>query len=190
MECKGTFWTSFDGQLLTSLPSVLRTFTRRTSGYCLGIFMTVNICVKCSTFHYYPLFSLSYSLFCSFTILWFSCSPSDFKFIKLAPLLWMPLNYLIIQIIISVFIDMKIPPSLSQDFSTYHSNVFTATLSLSKRRACIAWEPNKMLFPPHRNKRLSFLSIIYSLLLHFSCPSKLSPSSAYSIREWKLTQVK
>jgi hypothetical protein len=45
------------------LPPVQATFTRRTSGYCLGTFIALNLALprgfKCSVSHYPPTFSLS-----------------------------------------------------------------------------------------------------------------------------------
>jgi hypothetical protein len=42
----------------------------------------------------------------------------------------------------------KILPSLSQAFTTHHSNVFTPILSLSEGRAGIAWVPCKKMLSP------------------------------------------
>jgi hypothetical protein len=83
----------------------------------------------------------------------FLCSHKNY------PLAIRPVNYLTLQII-STFTNqkIKIPPSLSQAFNTYHRNVFTLILSLPEGRVSIAWIPsNKMLFV---SCVLSFLFLI------------------------------
>jgi hypothetical protein len=73
--------------------------------------------------------------------------------------------------------ENKIPPSLSQAFTTHHPNVFTLILSLSEGRAGIAWVPsNYALPPPPYVNRLSLSPNVFSLFLLFCYPSWLFAS--------------
>jgi hypothetical protein len=76
--------------------------------------------------------------------------------------------------------ENKIPPSLSQAFTTHLSNVFTLILSLSEGRAGIAWVPsNNMLSPPppRRYKApLSFAKCFPFLLLGAGVAQSVSQS--------------
>jgi hypothetical protein len=113
--------------------------------------------------------------------------PSRLKLINISPLLRRPLNYLTFQIIISVFInqEIKIPQSLSEISTAYHTNVFTPILFLSEGRAGIAWEPSndKMLFlPPPRVSHS-----LHDILFHFF--NTLSQSYPYirpAFRPWTI----
>jgi hypothetical protein len=61
----------------------------------------------------------------------------------------------------------KILPSLSQDFTTHHPNVFTPILPLSEGRVGIAWVPsNKMLFFPLRHKAPLAFPQMFSLYFY------------------------
>jgi hypothetical protein len=83
--------------------------------------------------------------------------PSLSKFIKIAPCSRATklVNFQIISTLSNESWN-KILPSLSQAFTTHHTNIFTPILSLSEGRAGIAWVPsNKMLFSPSDIKRLS-----------------------------------
>jgi hypothetical protein len=61
----------------------------------------------------------------------------------------------------------KILPSLSQNSTTHHPNVFPPILSLSEGRAGIAWVPsNKMLFFPLRHKAPLTFPQMFSLYLY------------------------
>jgi hypothetical protein len=117
--------------------------------------------------------------------------PSRFKFNKITPLLWWPLNYFTFQIITPTHIGhkTKILLLLSHAPSTYHPNVFTPILSLSEGPLGTAYNPssNKILFLPPEIKYLSllpvtfhsaptlllpFLPVSFSFLLHFNRMSK------------------
>jgi hypothetical protein len=84
---------------------------------------------------------------------------SQFKFIKITPLLWRPPNNLSFQINISTHINQKrkIPLTLSQVSTCCHPNVFTLVLSLSEGHTGNAWEPSNktMLFLASEIKCLS-----------------------------------
>jgi hypothetical protein len=112
----------------------------------------------------------------------FSCSPSDFKLIKITPRCGCRRR--------NCFPNyrqnnqkFKIPLSVCLKPPPYYNNVFTITLFPPEGRAGVAWEPsNKMMLflPPRKIKCLSLHLLISSLNLLFIYPSQLSLSLSLS----------
>jgi hypothetical protein len=105
----------------------------------------------------------------------FSCSPPNFKLIKITPCCGC--RRFVFQIIDKTIRNSKFR-CLSEAIP-YHHNVFTFTLFLPEGRPGVAWEPsNKMMLflppPPLKIKCLSLHLLISSLNLLFIYPSHLS----------------
>jgi hypothetical protein len=110
----------------------------------------------------------------------FSCSPPNFKLIKITPYYGCRLfncfpNYRYNK-------KFKIPLS---EATPYYHNVLTFTLFLPEGRACVAWEPSKNNVlsppPPRKMKCHSLHPLISSLNLFFIYPSHLSLSLSLSV---------
>jgi hypothetical protein len=116
----------------------------------------------------------------------FSCSPPDFKLIKITPCCGC--RRFVFQIIDKTIRNSKF--SCLSEATPYRHNVFTFTLFLPEGRAGVAWEPyNKMMLflPPSGNKvsLTSPLDFLFESSLHLSFPSlsfSLSLSHAFKDR--------
>jgi hypothetical protein len=125
----------------------------------------------------------------------FSCSPPDFKLIKITPCCGC--RRFIFQIIHKTIRNSKF--RCLSEATPYHHNVFAFTLFLPKGLAGVAWDPsNKMMLclpPPWKIKCLSLHHLISSLNLLFIYPSHLSLSLSlgfkriYSVRQHTATKI-
>jgi hypothetical protein len=114
--------------------------------------------------------------------------PSLSKFIKITPCFRATklVNFQIISTLSNESWN-KILPSMSQAFTTQHTNVFTLILSLSEGRAGIAWVPsNKMLFFPLRYKAPLAFSQMFSLYFYSYTILSDSRSLSLATKGWVL----